>query len=583
LTILILLAICFILKFNSLVNQSLDELTTSVEIRNEKRSTVDKIQTNITYFQTNTWIFNNRVFQYSSHLFIQNGKPTQIDSIIMTIDEVKESIVNDSFICLLKSVESGIELYYEITKIYSFKFSNAKRVKCDIRDDINFEINNIVVAIINKLDFINGNVDYKIIKNHKIPFKLPWNMISFQKPRIIYKPVKKIKKVAHCLHYTYNINQIDVSRILKWLDYQKSVGIDKIIIYNSDKESSWQNEIYLRFDKKFVDLRKYYIKYDDICDVVRLNKFKLEDISKYLLMKKYCEDLFYNKFDDPVDDPINRWKHQKLSCNDCYTSFEHVYEFVSYYDFDEIIYPRKSNLEVFSTLNIHHTPCNETSVCQLAEDYKKSFNLYEFTKDLIKRSYTSKEHFISLYFPNAFYLEENDYVKQLMLDMNKVITENKTFFKNNTKSNNMLIHFKFTKNHGHIFVITPKDYNHIEMICNTYKMMSCIYNKFNDRINKNLVHSTFKRYLYFISNDNEQLGKLIHFTDNVYALHTHYPLFHLPNNNRFNLNAKDAVLMHFRSDLIKKAKDQNSSITNLKIDLEYYLHLISNFSSICLK
>jgi hypothetical protein len=83
----------------------------------------------------------------------------------MTIDEVKESIVNDSFICLLKSVESGIELYYEITKIYSFKFSNAKRVKCDIRDDINFEINKTILIkqylqYFPLLMYLNG-------KNHK--------------------------------------------------------------------------------------------------------------------------------------------------------------------------------------------------------------------------------------------------------------------------------------------------------------------------------------------------------------------------------------------------------------------------------
>ena len=148
-------------------------------------------------------------------------------------------------------------------------------------------INNIVVAIINKFDFIREEIDFKIIKNHKTLFKLPWNMISFQKPRVIYKPIKKIPKIAHCLHYTYNINQIGLDKILNWLDYQKSVGIDKIIIYDSDKAKILQTAIALRFNKEFVDVRSYYIEYDNICDIRRLNTFRQEEVSKYQLMKDY--------------------------------------------------------------------------------------------------------------------------------------------------------------------------------------------------------------------------------------------------------------------------------------------------------
>ena len=583
LVIFILLPIYFFLKLYLIINQSLDETETWYQILKETKSKTRKdntIYNNISYFQTNTWIFNNRVYQYSSHLFIENQIPTQIDSIIMMTEEVNETVVNDSFICILKSVENDVEFYYRITKIFSFRYSNAKRIKCDITNEINLEINNIVVAIINKFDFIREEIDFKIIKNHKTLFKLPWNMISFQKPRVIYKPIKKIPKIAHCLHYTYNINQIGLDKILNWLDYQKSVGIDKIIIYDSDKAKILQNAIALRFNKEFVDVRSYYIEYDNICDIRRLNTFRQEEVSKYQLMKDYCEDLFHTRFEDPINTPLNRWKHQKLSCNDCYTSFEHVYEFVSYYDFDEIIYPRKSNLDAYSNINTNKILCDETSVCQLTKSQKTSFNLYEFTKDLINRRYTSEEPFIALYFPNAFYLEENHYVQQLISDLNKIIT-NKTFFEKKQKSNTMLIHFKFAQNNGHKFIITPEDYSHIESICNTYKIMSCIYNNFNDRINNSLVHRTFKRFMYFISKNDHQLGKLIHFTDNVYALHTHYPLFHSPGSNRYNLDARDAVLMHFRSDLNKKALDRKSSITNLKIDIEYYSHLVSDYSSVC--
>ena len=127
------------------------------------------------------------------------------------------------------------------------------------------------MAIINKLDFNDKSENVNDIESGKMFFQLPHNMINFQKPRIIHMPQSKIPKIAHCLHYTYNYLEIGIDKILKWLEYQKSVGIDKIILYNSDRHNILENAVYSKYNLSFIEIRPYYINYDIICDFYRLN------------------------------------------------------------------------------------------------------------------------------------------------------------------------------------------------------------------------------------------------------------------------------------------------------------------------
>ena len=539
-----------------------------------------KLQNDTKYYQTNYWMFNNQVFQYSVHLFVKNEEPFQIDSIIMMNEEVENIKVQNHYSCMLKSIKTGEELYFNMTTILSFKLSNSKRVKCNIKGKLKINLDDIVVAIINKLDFNDKSENVNDIESGKMFFQLPHNMINFQKPRIIHMPQSKIPKIAHCLHYTYNYLEIGIDKILKWLEYQKSVGIDKIILYNSDRHNILENAVYSKYNLSFIEIRPYYINYDIICDFYRLNLLKEENIIKYQVLKDYCEELFYTRFDDPSYNSTNRWKHQKVSCNDCYTSFEHVYEFVAYYDFDEIIYPRKASMNAYLSLGNNEEMCYQSNFCLLSSNFETSFDLYNYTKDILKRTYHSKDPLGSVYFTNAFYLEENYYVKKLIDDLGNIITNKRNFFESKDKTENISIHLKFTRNLGHTFFIKSDDYDHLKQIYDSYMLMACIYDRFNSKLN-NKLDLTFKRFLYFITEKDHQLGKLIHYTDNIYAIHTHFSLFKKDFSQKFYVDINDGILTHFRSDMFKKAQERKSSILNLKIDLEYYVHIVSKYSNTC--
>jgi hypothetical protein len=552
------------------LNISEIELLDKNEIKFNK-STL-KIINNTKYYEAHTWIFNNRVFQYSAHLFIKNGRLIEIDGMIMT-EETDETFGQGTFTCIIKSKNTDKEFHFNATKILSFTFSNTKRVKCYIKEKFQIDFDDIVVAIINKLDFNDKEDNLDKIESGKIFFQLPHNMINFQKPRLIHIPVVKKPKIAHCLHYTYNYLEIGIDKILKWLEYQKSVGIDKIILYNSDRHNILENAVYSKYNESFIEIRPYFINYDIICDFYRLKTLKEKNIVKYQVLKDYCEELFYTRFDDPSYNSSNRWKHQKVSCNDCYTSFEHVYEFVSYYDFDEIIYPRKASLNAYSSLvGDEETSCEQSNICRLVSNYKNDFNLYEYSMDLINRTYTSRKPFLSLYFTNAFYLEENYYVKKLLFDLNKVLKTFKNIFDSNSSKNITLL-LKFNRYMGHNFIIRYNDYEHIKQLCDIYKYISCLQSDES--------RSSKKRFLYFITEKEHQMGKLIHFTDNVFGLHTHYPHVHVKNGEKLNVDSNEAILMHFRSDMFSKANNRYSSILNLKIDFEYYLHFMSKYTNAC--
>ena len=91
----------------------------------------NKLETDTKYYQTNYWMFNNQVFQYSVHIFLKNGDPIQIDSITMMTEQINDNVVQMNYMCIIKSVKTNQESYFKITTIFSFKLSNSKRIKCN--------------------------------------------------------------------------------------------------------------------------------------------------------------------------------------------------------------------------------------------------------------------------------------------------------------------------------------------------------------------------------------------------------------------------------------------------------------------
>ena len=158
--------------------------------------------------RTNKWILNNRLYQYSSSLLVKNGLLKQIDSIILLTTDFEEYEIKHTFRCILKWTESSDEIEFSVDSVYNLS-SNLRRVQCEVNKDINNSIlTSIAIAIINIYDFKKYDESTSLSKEEieSTFYKLPRNMMNFQTPRIIEIPEKKLEKVAHCVDYTYNIN-----------------------------------------------------------------------------------------------------------------------------------------------------------------------------------------------------------------------------------------------------------------------------------------------------------------------------------------------------------------------------------------
>ena len=569
-------------------NKSLKYTSELTEVQNTNIH-VNKLfyfnQINVFYYPSYKWIFNNRIYQYSSHLLIKNFVPKQIDSIIIMAEDFRESDVLYAFRCVLKSLSSGAQISFKISKVFNFT-NNIRRVQCDITVPVNFNnVDNVQIAIMNIFDFKSDstNLTENDIVSHF--YKLPYNMMNFQTPRIINVPDKKLPQIAHCVHYTYDLVAQDIDKILNWIEHQKQIGVKKIVFYNANIHKLLEDTIYKRYDKDFIEIRPYHIHYEAICDYNRINYFKLKDVVKYQAMNDQCENAYYNVFDNPSLNLKNRRRHQKITSNDCYSSLQPLYQYVSYYDFDELIYPRDKS---FSTHN-QALDCETSNFCKISKNYAQAWDLYEYINYLIKKSFKNSTNVSSIYFKNAFYLEPNYYSKQLMMDINEMITKNYKYFKNTTKflnnNNNqtaLRLHLKFKNKYGHYFLIYPNDFDYIKDLYETFTHMECI----NEIVNKDFdgaIEFSFRRFLFLATSDDLHRGKSIYNTDNVDGIFAHFTTFVRTNSERLIVDINDGILSHFRNDLYKNAKELSSSIRNLKVDIEYYLHLVSKYSSTCLQ
>ena len=124
-------------------NQQIVEIK-SIENKSQKNDNFN--QSLLSDFSTYTWMLNNRVYQYSVHLLIKNGKLRQIDGIIATRGEFNDIAVKQAFVCVIKSIKNEKKLKIKVSSAFHF-VGNTKRIKCDINEEM-FNLEEIRVAII---------------------------------------------------------------------------------------------------------------------------------------------------------------------------------------------------------------------------------------------------------------------------------------------------------------------------------------------------------------------------------------------------------------------------------------------------
>ena len=520
------------------------------------------------YFKQNNWMLNNRVFQYSSYVAIKNNRIVKVVGFILTKTVFKRNNeLKGTFMCIIKFIKTSNENYYNASNVVDF-VGRIKKIECDIIENI-MEYENIVIAIVNRNEFKNNVDDFDDSDLENVTHKFLKSMISFQIPNKIFIRNQKLLEVATCVHYTH---EVSITKVLRWLDIQQSIGIKRIIIYSSEIELL-KKKIYEIYDQTFVEIRPYIIHLKNICDAQQYDNFEHLGKVKYQALKDRCENEYYINFDNSIKNSI--WDHQVVTSNDCYLSFKFNYDIVAYYDFDEIIYPRSFRFDD----SLSSTSCN--TFCDSKNNRFKRADIYSFFMSLVHKKNISKAHVSSVEFTHALYIKFNQNFKIFMKKLNEIIKNNEIYFKQDKNlfndENALRLALKLSPKNYHGFIIYPDDYNYLQSLSNSLVRITECFGKLA-RFQEDAQDHSFNRFIFFTK--GKYLRKFIHFTDNVDAVYANFNEFTKDGTQLIVADVNEGVVSHFRNDFVE-IKSENSSIKNLKIDLEYFFILISR-SNKCL-
>jgi hypothetical protein len=416
----------------------------------------------------------------------------------------------------------------------------------------------MAIAVILETDYTDDDVGTMQPAN-----KFSYRMINFQKPMHIVRKSEKKKAIAQCVHFSYSITEKGLISIIKWLGLQKRIGIDKIVIYDSNGDNLFR-QINAQFDGYFVEIRPYHIQKDDMCHL-----HKRDNMTSEHLQAAYdqCLKLYYKHFSSPVAVSVNRWKHQAITANDCYRTLSKTHEYVSMYDFDEIILPRQYNMSNFEEARDPFNCDRLNSICTLN---KMPSNLYDYITNLVKRRFDKPiTKLNSIVFKHGAYLAQTfsiqDFfsrIKGILIDPNSVTYPVK-------------LKLSLILNYGHSFEITQTDLDYLKYLHETYTSLKCLYDR-HFFLKKNF-DEDFARFVYFTTNKDHQMGKCIHYTNNVKLIFTHYPISMASDTHSLEVERHENIVSHFRQEYYALARNLVSSINNVGVDVEYFLFVFRNF------
>jgi hypothetical protein len=543
------------------------------------------------------FVINNNIAQYSAYLSKNEDKYVIEVYVFFNLknnDEFKSRILNkENYRCLVKlvnitnfknneevitvNVKSSPLVYYQNSRLILFEFNKNDFHSFKV-DPGNFNVNNIVLAVISKQDYdpdlseaeLNEKLDWSKFSNYK-RIVFPHSLVKYQKP-ILHERNVILKTVSSCVHYTYNIP----SNLKNWIDMHLEIGIAEILFYDGTQNRTLTKYIRKMYPDKEdrIKIKPYGITTaDEFCDESRLPKSQYPKLQ--ILVKKYCLNFYKVEFEDPKH--RFKGKHEQLTVNDCLTHFRKKHEYITYYDLDEFIFPRTLNYFNHS-FTCDKSACS-TKAFQFKDNQKNSiYNYLNYLVD-IYRGDRDKFKLSHINFDHSVYLNlQIDDTKKLFSELGMIANRNKSTF--NFPSNVIL---SDKPSRGYKFEITNIfDLDYIRYLYNSFNSVNLCFSKNNFSLNSNL-----QRFIYFSTDPIQRKPKCIYRGTQVHSVYIHYPMEVEKDTWNFKPSIKDGHMhSHFRMDISRfygnEYKIYNVSITNLRIDFEYFYFIKQKFSGSCL-
>ncbi len=540
------------------------------------------------------YIINNNLAQYSVYLTKNETKYT-IEAYVFFNFKFNNNFKIENYICLVKLInihnyhekEETIVVnakfspgyYFDANRMIMFEF-DEKDFDSYYADSNKFNVNNIVLAVVSKLDYdpdlseaeLNEKFDWsQIFKNERIVF--PYSMIKYQKP-IVYDDNGKNKilnTVSSCIHYSYG--QTVPSYLKDWINMHFEFGVAEIMFYDSTQNMTLTEYLRDTFPNDYnnkIKIKPYRITAEELCDESRLPESQFSKLQE--LVKKQCLNFFKLEFFEYI---WGRAKHEQITSNDCITDLGKRHQYVTYYDLDEFVFPRTMNLSRV-TFKCDESSCSKKPFQQGNNETSSFYNYLDSLVDKYKGDRDkSKLNFIS-FDHSAYLIIKNNETNTFISNLGSLL---ETVEKKQIETKfPMYVVLTDQPTRGHKFIVEENDIDYVRYLFESYNSLKRCTRNINFSIDLNL-----DRFLYFLTEPAQRWPKCIYNGKNVRAAFLHYPTDVVPDTWDLKPSAFDGhMLPHFRKDITQLYDGNfNSSITKLRIDFEYFYFMMNKFSDFC--
>lgn len=507
---------------------------------------------------SNEWILNFNISLYASIIsYEQDNSVIQTESLAFIYRDIEDLKYLQSHLkCLFKW--NGSELIFkEPYEIYEINFKRMPRgpksiwrIKCqlNLHEYEILDINNVFITLI----------DYKYFDYHSNLYKNSLNeIIMFHKPKLIEKLPQKKKQVAHCLHKVIDLDKNRFNMLLNWIYMQKEIGIAKIKLCLFDINPVQQSTMKEIFGD-YIELVNHKTKLTQICNWQLAKSHQHANSRAYKFLVENCKKLAYIHFQMKH---YPTFQHQQMICTqDCYSQYRNEFEYVTNYDFDELILPRMNGYDKNRNLDII---VNTTEKCSINDTRLPSmnYNIYDFANYLFTK-YGKHNAYIK-FRQVVFFNDFKSLLKKIQSNDITVINKEMSSLRYTYKGRS--ISYQIKKDDQYYF----NSFNRIE------EYFSCLKKNHideNDEILDNHFNNPYATHLFF-----GREGKSIFNTDLTESYDAHGAKnTTYPNSKYVLLPLEIGFVNHFRSNMNKYfSYVKTYPFSFIKIDVDYYQFLIN--------
>jgi hypothetical protein len=524
---LVILLLIFNLKNSSQSRYSLKALTSAENNSDESELTSDYHLTKPDPYKLNVidnhtdWIFNENILQYGTIFSLTKLHEYEIEVMIASLN-TQAFPVNHTLRCLIE-LNQRLAIIKPVIEIL---YLETLRVKCYLSEEEYRKVrdNRIFVAVFDTRDNFSDTL----------------NVVHGREAAFYDHNTPKIKGLKNCACAVRNLSEQVYEDALVWTRLHKAIGVGELSIYTTDLASQYGARLAKAFPG-YLTVHPYDMNVRRLCE-------------RYTATARSAVEKCVSRTRAFFEPGAFNYHHQELMMSHCLFVSKHKYQFLTSYDIDEIIFPRKFGKSFFASAAAAGNG-SRLRVCDRKHKLAyEPFHIYDYIQWLI----TIYGHSITTFwFDNHIFLKKTDEAFRAILKRPRVVGFNYSSVRINGD-------------------IRPTDVRHFELLKQANELTECLTERRLSRAMKSSATKWKSTFTCFYRSG----GKSLHNTDHVRTIIHHFAWRWRAGTRHVSVAHEHGFLCHFRDEDYAYERPQHAFIQNFNdwmLDLEFVYFFLSVF------